>query len=108
MTTPTCSGRSAVAVGTSAYRVHPFDPTVYGGTLVWSFDQARDLLRFWAEFNETLTNEANVETIWYVNEEGQREIMTEVIWYGDHASGEKVLEHHVEFGKRKGVELGPT
>lgn len=89
------------------YRLHDFDPTVYGGTLVWSFDQARDLLRFWAEFNETLPNEANVEPIWYVNEDGEREIITEIIWSGDHAAGEKVLAPLAGFGKRKGGELGP-
>ena len=88
------------------YRLHPFDPTVYGGTLFWSFDQARDLLRFWTEFNETLPNEANVEPIWFV-EDGQRAIVVEVVWSGDHATGEKVLAPLVNFGKRSGGELGP-
>ena len=88
------------------YRLHRFDPTVYGGTLFWSFDQARDLLRFWAEFNESLPNEANVEPIWYVGEDGQREILVEVIWSGDHGTGEKVLAPLANFGKLARGELG--
>ena len=30
------------------YRLHPFNPTVYGGTLVYGFGQAKELLRLWA------------------------------------------------------------
>lgn len=89
------------------YRLHPFDPAVYGGTLVYGFDQARDLLRFWAELNQTLPDEANVEPIWFVGEDGKRMIVVEVVWSGNHEQGERVLAPLLEFGKRAGGELGP-
>lgn len=88
------------------YRLHPFNPTVYGGTLVYGFDQARDLLRFWAELNQTLPDEANVEPIWFVGEDGMRMIVVEVVWSGSHNAGEMVLAPLLEFGRRAGGEFG--
>lgn len=88
------------------YRLHPFDPTVYGGTLVYGFDQARDLLRFWAELNQTLPDEANVEPIWFVGEDGMRMIVIEVVWSGNPSAGEMVLAPLLDFGKRAGNDLG--
>lgn len=89
------------------YRLHPFNPEVYGGTLFFGFDQARDLLRFWAEFNQTLPDEANVEPIWFVGEDGMRMIIVEVVWCGSHDAGERVLAPLLDFGKRAGGELAP-
>lgn len=89
------------------YRLHPFDPTVYGGTLVYGFDQARDLLRFWAEFNQALPHEANIEPIWFVGEDGMRMIVVEVVWSGSHRAGEMVLAPLLDFGRRAGGNLGP-
>ena len=84
------------------FTLHPFNPDIYGGVLVWSFDQAKDVLRFWVEFNETLPNSANVEPQWYVNDDGDREFIVEVCYSGDHAEGEKVMAPLVAFGKRTG------
>ncbi len=89
------------------YRLHPFDPTVYGGTLVYHFDQARDLLRLWADLNQSLPDAANVEPIWYVGEDGARMIAVEVVWSGNHKEGARVLAPLLDFGKRSGGELGP-
>ena len=88
------------------FALHPFNPDIYGGVLVWSFDQAKDVLRFWVEFNETLPNAANVEPQWYINDDGDREFIVEVCYAGDHAEGEKVMAPLVAFGKRLGGELG--
>ena len=89
------------------YRLHPFNPTVYGGTLVYGFDQARDLLRFWADLNQTLPDEANIEPLWFVGEDGMRMIVVEVVWSGNHRAGEMVLAPLLDFGRRAGGELGP-
>ncbi len=32
------------------YRLHEFDPVIYGGSIVWPFEQAREVLRFFTEF----------------------------------------------------------
>jgi len=88
------------------YRLHPFDPTVYGGTLVYGFDQARDLLEFWAELNQTLPDEANVEPAWFIGDGGKPMVAVEVIWAGDHAAGERTMAPLLAFGNRVGGELG--
>jgi len=88
------------------YRLHPFNPTVYGGTLVYGFEQAKELLEFWAEFNQTLPDEANVEPIWFIGEGGKPMIVTEVVWAGDHAAGERAMAPLLAFGNRVAGELG--
>jgi FAD/FMN-containing dehydrogenase len=89
------------------YRLHPFSPTVYGGTLVYGFSQAKALLRLWAELNQALPREANIEPLWFVGEDGMRMIIIEVVWSGDHSAGEMVLAPLLDFGQRAGGALGP-
>lgn len=89
------------------YRLHPFNPTVYGGALVYDFGQAKELLRLWAELNQTLPPEANVEPIWFVGEDGMRMIVVEVVWSGRHSDGERVLAPLLDFGRRADGALGP-
>lgn len=71
------------------YRLHPFNPTVYGGTLVYKAD--RDFLNLFAEFNETAPDEANIEPNYLPDEDGKVVAVVEVTWCGEHAAGEKAL-----------------
>lgn len=71
------------------YRLHPFNPMVYGGTLVYKFD--RDFLDYYAELNATLPDEANIEPNFVPGEDGKTIALVEVTWCGDHAAGEKAL-----------------
>jgi len=71
------------------YRLHPFNPTVYGGTLVYKADH--DFLDFFAEFCETAPDEANIEPNYLPDEDGTVVAIVEVTWCGDHAAGEKAL-----------------
>jgi FAD/FMN-containing dehydrogenase len=71
------------------YRLHPFNPTVYGGTLIYKFN--KDFLDFYAELHETLPDEANIEPSFIPGEDGNTIALVEVVWCGDHAAGEKAL-----------------
>ena len=71
------------------YRLHPFNPTVYGGTLSYKF--GKDFLDFYAELHATLPDEANIEPNFVPGEDGNTIAMVEVVWCGDHAAGEKAL-----------------
>ncbi len=71
------------------YRLHPFNPTVYGGTLIYKFD--KDFLEFYAALHETMPDEANIEPSFVPGEDGKTIAMVEVTWCGDHAAGEKAL-----------------
>jgi len=71
------------------YRLHPFNPIVYGGTLIYKFD--KDFLDFYAELHSTTRDEANIEPNFVPGEDGKTIAMVEVVWSGDHAAGEKAL-----------------
>ena len=71
------------------YRLHPFNPTVFGGTLTYKFD--KDFLEFYALLHETMPVEANIEPSFGPGEDGKTIATVEVTWCGDHAAGEKAL-----------------
>ncbi len=87
------------------YRLHPFNPTVYGGNLIYDVD--RDFLEFYAELHETAADEANIEPNFYPGEDGKIIADVGVTWCGDHTAGEKALAPMLAFPGLKGGELGP-
>jgi FAD/FMN-containing dehydrogenase len=86
------------------YRLHPFNPTVYGGNLIYDLD--RDFLEFYAELHETAADEANIEPNFHPGEDGKMIADVGVTWCGDHAAGEKALAPMLAFSGLKGGELG--
>ena len=87
------------------YRMHPFNPTVYGGVLTYKAD--RDFLDFYAEFHESAADEANVEPIFMPGDDGTIVAVVEVVWCGDHAAGEKALAPLLAFPGRIAGEFAP-
>jgi FAD/FMN-containing dehydrogenase len=87
------------------YRLHPFNPTVYGGNLIYDVD--KDFLEFYAELHETMPDEANIEPNFHPGEDGKMIADVGVTWCGDHAAGEKALAPMLAFPGLKGGELGP-
>jgi len=71
------------------YRLHPFNPIVYGGTLIYKAD--KDFLNFYAEFNVNAPDEVNIEPNFVPDEDGSTVAAVEVTWCGDHAAGKKSL-----------------
>lgn len=71
------------------YHLHPFNPEVYGGTLVYKF--GRDFLDYFAELHANVPDEANIEPQLVPGEDGNVVALVEVTWCGDHTTGEKVL-----------------
>jgi len=89
------------------YRVHPFNPMIYGGHITYPIDQAKDAWTFFAEFSETVPNECNLEPSMASTPDGQRVYTIEVCVGGDHKLAEKVLEPLVRFGKPIESKIGP-
>ncbi len=89
------------------YRVHPFDPMIYGGGIAYPFDQAKDALHFYAEYTEKLTDECSVEPSMSMMPDGQRVFRLEVCYAGDHKKAERVLAPLLAFGKPMSSEIGP-
>ena len=87
------------------FRLHRFNPTVYGGDLIYAID--KDFLEFYAELLETAPDEANIEPFFAPDENGNMISIVGVTWSGDHAAGEKALAPMLEFPGLKAGKLGP-
>ncbi len=88
------------------YRLHPFNPTVYGGELLYDVD--KDFLEHYAELLATVPDEANIEPLFFPGEDGKMIASVTVVWGGDHAAGEKALASMLAYPGLKSGELGPT
>ena len=73
------------------YQLHPFDRNVLSGSIIWPFEQARDVLEFYAEWSAGLSDEMYVGPTIATTPEGVRVIMMDVVYNGDPAEGEKEL-----------------
>jgi len=89
------------------YQLHPFDPQIFGGNIVYPFEQAKDVLLFFAQYSESLPDEANVELLATVSPEGKRTLGLEVCYAGDHKEAEKVFAPLRAFGKPLSDDIGP-
>jgi FAD/FMN-containing dehydrogenase len=87
------------------FRLHPFNPTVYGGDLVYAVD--KHFLDFYAELLATVPDEANIEPFFMPGEDGNMMALVTVVWSGDHAAGERALASMTAFPGLKAGELGP-
>ena len=88
------------------FRLHPFNPTVYGGNLIFAID--KDFLSFYDELLDTAPDEANIEPLFAPDDNGDMIAILGVTWAGDHAAGEKVLAPMLANAGLKAGELGPT
>jgi FAD/FMN-containing dehydrogenase len=81
------------------YQLHPFDRNVLSGGIVWTADQARDVLEFYAEWSEGLSDEMYAGPTTATTPDGDRVIVMDVVYNGDPAAGEKELEPMRKIGK---------
>lgn len=88
------------------YRLHPFNPTIYGGALGYSWSQARDVLNHWAEVGDKMPDAASVEPSFLVNPEGERVMGVELYFTGDHEAGEKEFDKWVKATNPVSNDLG--
>lgn len=89
------------------YQLHDFDPTIFGGDIVYPFEQAKDVLLFFAEYSESLPDEANTELFAAVTPDGNKILGVQVVYAGDHKEGEKVFAPLRAFGKPLADSIGP-
>src|SRR5262245_28062220 len=81
------------------YRLHAMDPTILGGTLVWPVEQARDVLKFLAEFSQSAPDELNTDAYLGALPGTPPAMIVEICWSGDHDRGPAVIEPLRRFGK---------
>ncbi len=80
-------------------QLYPFDRNVFSGTIVWPIAQARDVLEFYGEWYQKLSDEMYVGPAMATMPDGTGAIMMEVVYNGDPAKGEKELAPLRKIGK---------
>jgi FAD/FMN-containing dehydrogenase len=88
------------------YRIHPMDPVVLGGNLVWPIAKARDVLRYFRDNLASWPEVMFVEPALVGGPDGPAMSM-EVIWSGDQAKGEEFLRPLRAFGAPVADDIGP-
>ena len=73
------------------FQLHPFERNVLSGLIVWPVDQARDVLEFYAEWQEGLSRELYTGPAMLTHPEAGNVIAMEVVYDGDPAQGEKEI-----------------
>jgi FAD binding domain/Berberine and berberine like len=80
------------------YRLHPMDPVILGGMILWPFDQARDVMRRYRDIAIGAPDVVNLEFMLLPGEKGPM-CGIEVCWSGDRTEGESWLKPLRSFGK---------
>ena len=86
-------------------RLHPFNPMVYGGDLIFAVDRAS--LELYAEMLATVPDAANIEPFFVPGDDGRMIDAIGVTWSGDHKAGEKALAPMLKHPSFIAGELGP-
>jgi hypothetical protein len=74
------------------FELHPFERNLLSGALVWPMAQARDVLEFYGEWYQGLSDEMYVGPAMVTLPDGQGAVIMEVVYNGDPAAGEKELD----------------
>ncbi len=81
------------------YELHPFDRNVLSGTILWPIAQARDVLEFYGEWYQGLSDELYVGPAMITMPDGTSAVAMEVVYNGDPSVGEKEMAALRSFGK---------
>jgi len=86
-------------VSSFEYRLHPFDRNVLSGPITWPIEQAGEVLRFYADWYQGLSDDCYVGPTMATAPDGSPFILMEVVYAGDPALGEKELAPLRKLGK---------
>lgn len=90
------------------YQLHPLDPVVLAGEVTWSFEQARDVLRFFADYSLDAPDELYLIGSLIRDREGTPFVRVGVLWSREHARGEAALQPLRTFGRPLKDTIGPV
>ncbi len=89
------------------FQLHPVDPIVLGGKLVWAWPDAPDVLRFFFEFATTAPDELNIDLVLLHLPNGQRLLSMDCCYSGPREQGDRVLAPLRQFRKPISDEVVP-
>jgi FAD/FMN-containing dehydrogenase len=90
------------------YRLHQVGPIMFGGPLLYPFDQAREVLRFYSDFIAAAPDELYVDAAIVPTPDGKRAVFFDVCYCGSIEAGQRVLAPLREFRKPLVDRLRPT
>ena len=88
------------------YDLHPVGPELLAGTVVYPYEQGRDLLSFYQEFAAAAPDELSATISMGTSPEGERFVGIEVIYVGDPAAGERAIEPLRKYGSPMSGSIG--
>ncbi|MGI9307662.1 MAG: FAD-binding oxidoreductase [Gammaproteobacteria bacterium] len=94
-------------VTTFEYNLHKVGPTVYGGTLMYSLADARDVLKFYAEYTQETPRELAMDAFMLAPPSGKGMLAISPCFIGDLDKGNALLQPLRDFRKPKVDQSGP-
>ena len=88
------------------YDLHPVGPEVLAGSVVYPYEQGKDLLSFYQEFAADASDELSVAINLGTSPEGERFVGIEMIYVGDPADGERAIEPLRKYGRPMSDSIG--
>ena len=88
------------------YQLHEVS-TVLAGVLVYPFDKAKEVLRFYGEFSKSIPDELNTIGVLLTLPDGMKVAAVAVCYNGDIQEGERVLRPLQDVGPPIAVQLAP-
>jgi len=79
-------------VTTFEYRLHAVGPLVYGGPLLYPFDQAREVLHFFSDFIAAAPDELYADAGLVPTPDGKRLLLLDVCYCGPAGAGERAVK----------------
>src|SRR4029450_2218020 len=89
------------------FQLHPVGPTVLGGVVIHSWENAKDALRFYANYSRTGPHGRAADAVLVTSPEGQRVVAISACYIGPPEEGERVLQPLRRFGSPLGRQIGP-
>ena len=89
------------------FQLHPVDPVMLGGELMYSFEDAPAVLRFFFDFAAQAPDELNADIAVVRTPDDKRFVHIDVCYSGSHAEGEKVIAPLRQIRKPTVDRIGP-
>lgn len=90
------------------FRLHPMEPIVLAGSVAWPMEQARDVLRFFADYCLNIPDELYLIGGLLHDAQGKPFVNIGVLWSKDHAQGQQILKPLRNFGRPLRDTIGPA
>lgn len=81
------------------FQLHPFPREVLSGNIVWPIEQAGEVIDFYGQWYDTLSDDLYVGPGMVTMPEGQGVLIMEVVYAGDPAAGQRELEPLTRIGQ---------